>query len=74
MGGKDFCEYLVIVLVGEDIIVYLDVSDYVVNFEMVWSLYVLKKLYVLLKDMEKIDIFGVGMIDELVEFLKVGVD
>ncbi|WCJ48759.1 proline--tRNA ligase [Lactiplantibacillus plantarum] len=62
MGGKDSREYSAIAPVGEDTIVYSD------------SLYVPKKSHASLKDMEKIDTPGVGTIDELAEFLKVGAD
>ncbi|AQY69738.1 prolyl-tRNA synthetase [Lactiplantibacillus plantarum] len=74
MGGKDSREYSAIAPVGEDTIVYSDASDYAANLEMARSLYVPKKSHASLKDMEKIDTPGVGTIDELAEFLKVGAD
>lgn len=36
MGGKDIYEFMVLFDVGEDIIVYFDIFDYVVNIEMVF--------------------------------------
>ncbi|WP_137626645.1 proline--tRNA ligase [Lactiplantibacillus pingfangensis] len=74
MGGKDSREYSAIAPVGEDTIVYSDASDYAANLEMARSLYVPKKSHASLKDLEKIATPGVGTIDELAEFLKVGPD
>ncbi|WP_251897894.1 proline--tRNA ligase [Lactiplantibacillus paraplantarum] len=74
MGGKDSREYSAIAPVGEDTIVYSDASDYAANLEMARSLYVPKKSHASLKDMEKIDTPGVGTIEDLADFLKVGAD
>lgn len=57
IGGNELKEFMVLFDIGEDIIVYSDVFDYVVNIEMVLVLYMEKKLYELEKDMEKVVIF-----------------
>lgn len=71
MGGQESKEFIALSEIGEDTVVYSDVSDYAANLEMATSLFNPKKSYESLIDSEKIQTPGVKTIAELCEFLDI---